>query len=562
MKNITFSFLVLFVLVFSSCLKEHNELVPELEGIPAGGMTGVTIKSIEDNVLTLEMSLFVVDHFGGFVSGLSANNFSVIEDGINSNANITGLSESEAENRGPFSATLLFDQSGSITGNDPNDARIEAGTSFANLVGSGDEGSITAFSQGGSYFQSPYEVLTSFTTDKDVLTAAIENLQGKTGGYTPLYKSVFDMIPYTKNNGANENRAIIAFTDGEDTEGGVTTNAIIQAACANGINIYTVGLGNSVNTRVLSEIAFETGGAVMLAEDAIQLVALYSSLGDLLHGEGRFYNLQMEISRTGGSWSLNEEVSGTVMLPLSEDITINFPYELTLGLQEVGEWYDRLPACPCTYREALDLVERGCNNGTWEDCMDASMTFHYGASFEVRWYDDAGGLIAGQQCTYSLDSALITSGIAAGSPDMASPRTCANGTPDWLVSLAATIACFSDHCELDVEPWEEDPCHEYLRDWPANNANGCAPNNPVTDIQHILNVVGNMTCEEVTILFMTIDENLAATHNLRRFFHREISFYSTSQIIADLNALADDLNCNGFFDSDGCSVIETALGNL
>ncbi len=561
--NINIILRIIFIpLLLSGCLKNHYDIVPKLEGVPAGGMTGVEVKNIVGNIATLEMTLFVVDHFGGFISGLEKSNFKVTQAPYNSTMTFSNVVENELNEKGPYSATLLFDQSGSIAGTDPEDARIEAGVSFANLIGGGDEASITAFASGG-YFQSPYENLVNFTTDKNQLIAAIESLQGRTNGSTPLYHSIFEMITYTKDGGKNENKAIVAFTDGQDTQAGVTTESIIQKACANGVQIYTVGLGDGVNIDVLSKIAFETGGAVMLAEDAIQLVALYNSLGDLLHGQAIVYQVQFQAALSpGNSWQIGDVISGIISLPLSELISIDFPFNVTIETEHLGAWYERLPPCPCKYEDAQKLAESECHDGTWKDCGDASQVFHYGAAYEVRWLPDEEGNIPGQQCTYDTSKMLITSGIAAGSPDKVSPRSCGDNIPDWVIDLYTEFVCVDEHCKQDVKPWETDPCYEYLQNWPANNANGCLPDNPVTDIQHLLALVGEMTCEQITILFIAIDENLNENHDLRKFFHQQLSFYPTNQIIGDLNMLSNALGCGGLFDPDECDVIQMAIDNL
>ncbi|MFK7904661.1 MAG: VWA domain-containing protein, partial [Chitinophagales bacterium] len=120
----------------------------------------------------------------------------------------------------------------------------------------------------------------------------------------------------------------IVFTDGEDTEGGYSINQIIEEACMHNVRIFTVGLSNGVNDRVLSEIAFETNGAVMLAEEAEQLIAQYSSLGQLLHGEAQIYRIRMSVRKnSGASWYNGNLLSSVISLELSEDYTIRFPIE-------------------------------------------------------------------------------------------------------------------------------------------------------------------------------------------------------------------------------------------
>jgi len=167
------------------------------------------------------------------------------------------------------------------------------------------------------------------------------------------------------------------------------------------------------------------------------------------------------------------------------------------------QWFNRLPDCPCEMESRIHDTREGC--GKWQVCPEASEAFHFGAAFELRWVPDEENL-PGQQCTYDINKKLITSGIAAGSPDLASPGGCGYG--DLINSAGVFLFCnFSDHCEMDVEPWKSGnsssiPCWQYLRDWPANQGSSCSTssNNPVSDIQHMRRLVGNMTCQDISYL--------------------------------------------------------------
>lgn len=555
--NRIFSFVAIatLVLVFESCLKEHTDLVPELEGVPAGGLTSMRVVSVSGNLAEVELSFFVVDHLGGFLQNLDVENFTAVAGYSSHTAVIKSLTEEDDEERGPFSATLLFDQSGSINSTDPSDARIDAGVSFASIVDNGDEASVVAFAQGG-YFASPYEEIQGFTTNPDKLTTAIETLAGKAEGYTPLYVSIYELIETTANEGTNENRAIVAFTDGEDTEGSYTVPQIIQRACAEGVRVYTVGLGSAVNFLELSSIAFETGGAVMLAEDAIQLIALYNSLGALLHGQAEFYRMRLQVINGDGAWETGDIISGNIALQLSESFTINFPYEvLVRNIQDDPFWYLYLPPCPCTYAEAQALADaEDCPNGRWDDCGSASDDFHYGATYEVRWYPEEDGL-PGQQCTYNANKELITQGIAAGSPDLYSPRSC--GWGDFLNGIGIAIGCDSSpHCVEDVQPWITGDCLEYLQNWPANNTNNCDPR-PVTSIWHMQNMVRDMTCAAISELFRIVDGTSDVDPNLQAFFH-DPDAWAPSNLKDMLIDLQGKANCLWY----DCSVIQMAIDNL
>ena len=362
MKLTIFKLVFLFGLgiMMHSCLKEHDDIVPDLQGVPAGGMTGLNVTNLSGDIAEIEMTLFAIDHFGDFISGLSNSNFSITDLPSSLEYSILSVKDITDENRGAYSASLLFDQSGSINSTDPANDRIEAGVAFAKLINNGDEAAIAAFSSGG-YYTPPYELLSEFSQNQDEISNVILGLAGKADGGTPLYKAIFNLIPYTVSNGNNENKAVVAFTDGDDTDGGVSINQIVEQACKNQVRIYTVGLGIGVDSDVLTEIAFRTGGAVMLAQDAIQLVSLYNSLGDLLRGKGRYYKVKFKLKQ-GNDWRVGQRVTGKMTLKLSESFTLDFPFNILFTRENAGDLDNRLPTCSCITNSTI-----GNEAQKWQD---------------------------------------------------------------------------------------------------------------------------------------------------------------------------------------------------
>jgi len=236
------------------------------------------------------------------------------------------------------------------------------------------------------------------------------------------------------------------------------------------------------------------------------------------------------------------------------------PYLLLFTVYEnrfysYNNWYDNLPNCPCSYDEAKKLNERSNPKGEWLDCGEASQDYHYGATYEIRWAPSEAGK-PGQQCTYDIDGNLITSGIAAGSPDKVSPRAC--GFIDGALNF--DISTPQAHNKKDVEPWEKGgiSCIEYLKDWPANNGSSCSEN-PINGISHMLHVVGDMTCEEITLLIKTIDSN-STNETLKKYIHDKLNF-TPSNLKGIFIGLQKNLDCISD-DSDECNVINQVIANL
>lgn len=223
------------------------------------------------------------------------------------------------------------------------------------------------------------------------------------------------------------------------------------------------------------------------------------------------------------------------------------------GVTFKRDFYSDLPDCPCNYFDPKVQQEKKSEKGTWQNCGEASSTFHYGATFEARWVPDDEGE-PGQQCTYDQSGNLITGGIAAGSPDIVSPGECGYGTA--INDFFANHFCWNSHCENDVIPWVEIPCIQYLKGWPANAGNcGNSHTNIVTGIGHLSQVVGNMNCGDVTDLFKIIDQSNLASPALRTYFHGGAK---PDNLLTEMKDLKQLLDCSNF----NCAALDMAIKNL
>lgn len=326
MKYSILKWSIFFLSIFclSSCFEE-KDLVPPLEGLPGGGVLKIEVTQVQGNQLDFCVDLFAVNHFGQFIEKLGMECFVYESQGSGGiTLQLGNLGEGVDDNKGPYSAMLLFDQSGSIANTDPDNARVEAGKGFVNVMGGGDEVAISVFTSGGAY-TSPYEILSGFSDNRGDLNKIVEGLAGNEGGGTPLYISIYNLLNFTKQNSKNSNKAIVVFTDGDDTQGGVLISRLIADAKALGIEVFTIGLGDLVDQDVLAEIALGTGGAVMLAKEVSQLVSLYKSLADLLRGEGRFYNTCWNAKKASGVWRSGDIYRTELMIKLPTGETILYP---------------------------------------------------------------------------------------------------------------------------------------------------------------------------------------------------------------------------------------------
>ena len=238
---------------------------------------------------------------------------------------------------------------------------------------------------------------------------------------------------------------------------------------------------------------------------------------------------------------------------------------IAVGKIEVGfnyfsglaNWFDWLPDCPCFYYDAQELgamptmARPDDPPGKWSDCGEANQDFHYGACYEIRWLPSESGR-PGQQCTYTISGDLITGGIAAGSPDKYSPRSCGFNLP--------TIPDFFGHKTADIDPWESLPCSAYLENWPANSDLNCFFGRPVTGINHMSKMIGAMTCKEATLLIKSADESTSIDADLQKYVLGESVQLDAATLINRLQDWKANTNC--FFSPTLCGVIDQAIINL
>jgi VWFA-related protein len=154
----------------------------------------------------------VTDKTGRPLPGLRAENFQILEDG--QPQTIANFGTTDA----PFEIALLLDTSGS-TREDVSLIR-DAANSFVSALRPGDRVGVVAFNQAQTVKDpiATVEVLSPLTSDRTVLTKAIENLGSSNG--TPYYdalQKVADVIFRDPPTDQVRRRAVVALTDGVDS---------------------------------------------------------------------------------------------------------------------------------------------------------------------------------------------------------------------------------------------------------------------------------------------------------------------------------------------------------
>ncbi|MGC4234036.1 MAG: VWA domain-containing protein [Niabella sp.] len=310
--------MVLGLSALSSCDKDDEiAIVPPLDdnSRPSAAIVNIIVTEKKDNTLRLKMDVAVFKDSRNMETQLKPDQF-IIDTlrygGIHAFKR-GRFTLSGAQRLTNYSALMLMDQSGSISGTDPRDYRLDAAKTFCSNLGSGNQVVLWSFK---SSIYTAYG--NGFTNDTASVIAQIEALRNKEGGSTPLYKSQVAATDYCSANGTAAGKAVLAFTDGGDTEGGYTPEQVAANAVAKKVRLFNIGLGNAETVKLCRQ-AVATGGAFMFAKDARQLISMFGNLGKLLDGSARFYQTEWQITRQNNFTSGNLSHELRILLPYGEE---------------------------------------------------------------------------------------------------------------------------------------------------------------------------------------------------------------------------------------------------
>ena len=198
----------------------------------------------------------------------------------------------EREDAAFFDVEFVIDESGSMedssksTPNDPQRFRVTAAKNFTYGLSVGDRAAVVGFNESARR-------KIELSENMDEVRAAIDSIVGNAGG-TALYNGLKEALrELTELEDGTRGRFIIALTDGEDSSSNEQAYVEIIDTCVSyKIPIYTIGLGTSVNTSLLSRIANATGGAYFHIGTADDLPQVFNRIentaffGDDTDGDG------------------------------------------------------------------------------------------------------------------------------------------------------------------------------------------------------------------------------------------------------------------------------------
>ncbi len=252
-----------------------------------GRALNVSINQVDTNSScpTVRLVISVTDWNDEPLTVLGQTDFSLFENNelIDQNA-ITSFSNQVMS---PLSVALALDNSGSIE--DVTGDVEAAAVAFIDQLDSNDEASIIKFA-------TSVELMQAFTADKDLLRAAIYALYTGATNITVLYDAVWQAIEDTAGQ-ADDRRAIVVITDGEDRGSVKELTEVIDHARERGVPVFTIGLGNVI-TEILQQLADETGGQYFFAPTSNDLIDIYLQISQILSNQ---YAIEYTSTSSGGA---------------------------------------------------------------------------------------------------------------------------------------------------------------------------------------------------------------------------------------------------------------------
>ena len=248
--------------------------------------------SFEVAVDVVSVTVVVYDKAGHPIHGLGPSDITVLEDGVPQE--VSYFKEAKGgEEKIPLSVVLVLDASGSMKQNMP--FLQEAAGGFVRKLEDVDTALVVSFNESikGS---------AEFTGDDERLEQFVEGLQAWGG------TSLYDAIQYSLDRikGQAGRKALIVFSDGDDTTSSIKESDVIDIARSVEATIYTIGIqgggpgGGAAPRGFLKKIAAETGGEFFFPDRVGDLLRVFAEISEELHNH---YLLSYTPKRTpDGTW--------------------------------------------------------------------------------------------------------------------------------------------------------------------------------------------------------------------------------------------------------------------
>jgi Ca-activated chloride channel family protein len=270
---------------------------------PGGIVAGATDRPFKARVDVVSITATVVNATGGYVSGLSRDDFEVYEDGqLQQITHFTG-------DRVPVSLGLLLDVSDTMFGQRLKDARTAVSAFLFELLSPDDEFFVIAFNH------APRTVV-EWSHTPDEVQARLDALHPSGG--TAIYDALMAAIPLFDRR-HRQRAAIVLITDGEDNSSDHTARDVRSLLLRSDAFVYGVGIdpperraiNRDVDMTTLHEVTADTGGRAELVHNTPDLRAATQRIADDLNHQyvlgytsakkpdGQYHSIRVKVKPEG-----------------------------------------------------------------------------------------------------------------------------------------------------------------------------------------------------------------------------------------------------------------------
>ena len=233
----------------------------------------VTLEQVDSTLYPMMRLYYRIEEpqSGNALSNFTADEFKLYEYDINGNENpVVVKNIMQLENNAALNVEVVADASGSMSGDKASKMK-NAIKNFANSLqyDVGDQ-------MGVMTFDSDVYKICGFTSDADMLTDCVSGIS--VGGQTAFYDAIIA--------GANEvllqsgARCLIVFTDGDDNASYNSAQDAVDYVKKYMLPVFIIGIGDSLDTDHLTDIAEQTGGFYKHISEIDDLESIYESIYD------------------------------------------------------------------------------------------------------------------------------------------------------------------------------------------------------------------------------------------------------------------------------------------
>ena len=232
---------------------EEKQILEELEN-----------QKIEENTVSAE-----VEHFSTYIV-LNKTEYDKVWE-----KEIVFYTEEQKINGMDFA--FVIDASGSMSydnypQNDRNGLRLTLSKKMVEKMSDNDCAMVVKFATRATLLQ-------TLTNDKTLISTAID--QVGSFGRTAMKDGIhIANMEYALKSDKSRNKIMIVITDGLDNSSTYLLDNVISEAKANGVKIYTIGLGSEIDISELMQIASQTGGKYYYASVSSDLKDIYNDIED------------------------------------------------------------------------------------------------------------------------------------------------------------------------------------------------------------------------------------------------------------------------------------------